>query len=81
MKPLPTPGLLTLDALFARRRPLPEVAGEGAPAPCLPEDAALSSLPARCSLQMARIAAEIALEEGGRRQYPPRSEAQVLERR
>jgi hypothetical protein len=80
--PLPTPRrLLTLNALFARRQPPRVGAEEDAPETRMPDDAELSSLRELAGSRMARIAAEIALEEGGRRQYAPRRETQVLERR
>lgn len=82
MKPLlPTPRrLLTLDALFARRRPLrvePELAQDTR----MPDEPELLALQALASTQMGRLAAEVALEEGSRRQYPARDESVVVEAR
>lgn len=74
--------LLTLDALFARRSAARNEARE----PYLtllpddiPEDFALSSPDEAPGTQIGRLAAEVALEEGGRRQYAPRGESEVLE--
>lgn len=80
MKPLlPTPRrLLTLDALFARRRP-------ARVEPVLVEDTRLPDASDQRLLQahtrMARLAAEMALEEGSRRQYAARDESAVVEKR
>jgi len=77
---LPTPRrLLTLDALFTRRR---TVRIE----PMLPEDTRLPDAadPRRllqAHARMARLAAEMALEEGSRRQYAARDESVVVEKR
>ncbi len=82
MKPLlPTPRrLLTLDALFLRRRPAREepVLVQDTRMPDEPELLALQAL---ASTQIGRLAAEVALEEGSRRQYPARDESRVIERR
>lgn len=88
MKPLPTPRrLLQLDALFGRRQAW---GGPGARREALEpqfEDARLpddiDGLALQCmgGTQIGRIAAEVALEEGTRRVYPPRGEAQVIEAR
>ncbi|MDR7270285.1 hypothetical protein J2X20_002943 [Pelomonas saccharophila] len=82
MKPLlPTPRrLLTLDALFMRRRPVrvEPVLEQDTRMPDEPELLALQEL---ASTQIGRIAAEVALEEGSRRQYPSRDESRVIERR
>lgn len=82
MKPLlPTPRrLLTLDALFARRRPsrVEPLLEQDTRMPDEPQLRALQDL---TSTQMGRLAAEVALEEGSRRQYAARDESQVLERR
>jgi len=83
MKPLlpKTPRhLLTLSALFARRRPsrVEPVLEQDTR---MPDEAEVVAEPARRREQMGRIAAEVALEEGGRRQYAPRGESQVIEAR
>lgn len=79
MKLLPTPRrLLTLDALFARRQPLAE-RREPDLDTRLPDDAALAARP-RSARPPTRLDLERALDEGTRRQYPSRSEAEVLER-
>lgn len=81
MKPLPTPSRqLTLDALLARRRPF-RPGGAQVLETCMPDDAEPGLPRERAGSQMGRIAAEVALEEGGRRHYAPRGESQVLERR
>ena len=85
MKLMPTPRrLLTLNALFAGRGR----AGLGAvdaQDTRMPEDAGVLMLQSlagsRISSQIGRIAAEVALEEGGRRQYAARREAEVVEAR
>lgn len=71
--------LLQLDALFAGRglREACEPVFEDAR---LPEDAAeVLALQRQDRVRLSRLAAEMALEEGGSRQYPPRREAVVLE--
>ncbi|MBL8279375.1 MAG: hypothetical protein JNL93_22105 [Pelomonas sp.] len=79
MKPQPTPRrLLTLNALFARRRPLPE-RHEPDLDTRLPDDAQAAVHP-RSALPPTRRDLERALDEGTRRQYPMRGEAEVLER-
>lgn len=83
MKPLlpKTPRhLLTLSALFARRRTarVEPVLVEDTR---MPDDSVLMALQEMASTQMGRIAAEVALEEGSRRQYVARDESVVLERR
>lgn len=77
MKPQSTPHpLLTLDALFAPRRP-PAERREPSLETRLPEDAGQASvqhgapLPTRSDL-------ERVLDAGARRQYPPRGESEVL---
>lgn len=81
MTPLPTPRrLLTLDALLARHRPLRAV-GDDAPETRLPDEAELAPARELARSQLGRLAAEVALEEGAQRQYAPRGESQVLERR
>jgi hypothetical protein len=81
MMALPTPRrLLTLDALFARRWPARAVAEEvqDTRMPC---DADVLMLQEMASSQLGRIAAEVALQEGGCRQYPARGESQVMDAR
>lgn len=82
MKPLlPTPRrLLTLDALFMRRRaarvePVLEQDTR------MPDEPELQALQALASTQIGRLAAEVALEEGSRRQYAARDESVVVEAR
>lgn len=73
--------LLQLDALFAGRslaRGLREAREPVFDDALLPDDAGARALQ---RLAGARLAAEAALEEGGRRQYAPRGEAEVLELR
>ena len=83
MKLMPTPRrLLQLDALFAgRRRPdtlrrEPDLADTR-----MPDDADVLMMQGLASTQIGRLAAEVALEEGGRRLYAPRPETEVLEAR
>lgn len=81
MASLPDPRrLLTLDALFARRRPA-RVEREEPPLTRMPDDADVLMMQAMASTQIGRLAAEVALEEGGRRQYAARGESQVVEAR
>lgn len=83
MKPLlpKTPRhLLTLSALFARRRPArvePLLEQDTR----MPDEPELRALQALASTQMGRLAAEVALEEGSRRQYAARDESVVVESR
>ncbi len=83
MKPLlpKTPyHLLTLSSLFARRRPArvePVLAQDTR----MPDEPELRALQALASTQMGRLAAEVALEEGSRRQYAARDETMVVESR
>ena len=80
MKPLSTPRhLLQLEALFARR-------GDGARAPDDRAEPYLQAAadgpePRPAASQLGRIVAEVALIDGGRRAYPPRREAQVIDAR
>jgi len=83
MKPMPTPRrLLQLDALFSRgsrwgglrEEPVFEDTR-------MPDDIDVLALQRLASTQLGRIAAEVALEEGGRRLYAPREESEVLEQR
>lgn len=72
--------LLTLSALFVRRqtaRVEPALVEDTR----MPDDIELMALQHMASTQMGRIAAEVALEEGSRRQYAARNESVVLERR
>lgn len=79
MKVLPTPSrLLTLDALFARRSRMLAGADE-AQDTRMPDDADVHVLRQMASSQMGRLAAELALQEGGCRQYAPRGESQVMD--
>jgi len=81
MKPLPNARrLLTLNALFSRREPI-RVVGEWLQEPRLFDDSELPTLQALAGTQQGRLAAEVALEEGGRRQYAARGESDVVERR
>ena len=78
---LPDPRrLLTLDALFARRRPL-RAEREEPQLARMPDDADELTRQEMASSQLGRIAAEVALQEGARRQYAPREESRVLESR
>ena len=83
MKPLlpKTPRhLLTLNALFARRRPArvePALEQDTR----MPDEPELKALQSLASTQMGRLAAEVALEEGSRRQYAARDESVVVESR
>ncbi len=72
--------LLTLDALFARRGLARGGAGE-AQDTRMPDEAEVLALQQMAGPQLGRIAAEVALQEGARRQYAPREESQVLETR
>lgn len=83
MKLMPTPRrLLQLDALFAGRRHLnaqrlePDMADTR-----MPDDADVLMMQGLASTQIGRLAAEVALEEGGRRLYAPRPETVVMEAR
>jgi hypothetical protein len=79
MKLLPTPRrLLTLDALFARRSRMLAAADE-AEDTRMPDDADVLMLQQMANSQMGRLAAEVALQEGGSRQYAPRGESQVMD--
>ena len=84
MKPMPTPRrLLQLDALFSRG---PRWGGGLREEPVfedtrMPDDIDVLALQRLASTQLGRIAAEVALEEGGRRLYAPREESEVLEQR
>ena len=81
MASLPSPRrLLTLDALFARRRPA-RAEREEPVLSRMPEDADVLMMQAMASTQIGRLAAEVALEEGGRRQYAARDESVVVEAR
>lgn len=81
MASLPDPRrLLTLDALFARRRPAP-AEREEPHLTRMSDDADVPTLREMAGSQLRRIAAEVALQEGARRQYAPREESQVLESR
>ena len=81
MMALPTPRrLLTLDALFARRRPA-RAEREEPQLTRMPDDADVLMLQEMASAQMGRLAAEVALQEGGCRQYPARGESQVMDAR
>lgn len=83
MKPLlpKTPRqLLTLSALFARRRPERQEPVL-APDTRMPDEAELLALQALASRQRGRMAAEAALEEGSGRVYPARDDSVVLESR
>jgi hypothetical protein len=82
MKPLlPTPRrLLTLGGLFAHRRPArvePTLEQDTR----MPDEPELRALQALAGTQRGRIAAEVALEEGSRRQYAARDESVVVESR
>lgn len=78
MLSLPHPRrLLTLNALFSRRRPI-QVVGEWVQDTRLPVDSELPTLQGRPGTQLGRLAAEVALEEGSRRQYAPRRESVVV---
>lgn len=80
MSPLPTPRrLLTLDALSARARPARISFHDDAPDTRMPDEADALMLQALASARLGRLAAEVALEEGGRRAYATRGESQVLE--
>jgi hypothetical protein len=86
MKPLSSTSrrLLTLDALFVRRSAARNEAREPYLTRLpddLPQDFELCSLHEAPGTQIGRLAAEVALEEGGRRQYAPRGESEVLEAR
>jgi hypothetical protein len=88
MKPMSTPRrLLQLDALFGRRQAW---GGPGARREArepqfedtrMPDDIDVLALQRLAGTQVGRIAAEVALEEGARRVYAPRSEAEVIEAR
>ena len=82
MKPLlPTPRrLLTLEALFTRRR-TPRVEPVLAQDTRMPDEPELLALQSLASTQIGRLAAEVALEEGSRRHYAARDESVVLEPR
>lgn len=80
--------LLQLDALFARRGHGVEARREpqlDAQDTRLPDDSEFMELLARQDqppgCQIGRLAAEVALEEGGRRFYTPRDESEVLDPR
>ena len=82
--------LLQLDALFARRGQGLEARREpqlDAQDTRLPDDSEFMELLARQDgreppgCQIGRLAAEVALEEGGRRFYAPREESEVMESR
>ena len=84
MKLLTPSRLRTLDALFARggrARAGAEQGLEGALDTRMPEDAETLMLQALASAHRARMAAELALQEGGGRQYAPRDETEVVEAR
>lgn len=81
MASLPDPRrLLTLDALFARRRAV-RAEREEPQLTRMPENADRLLLQDVASCQLGRIAAEVALQEGACRQYAARSESQVLDAR
>jgi hypothetical protein len=81
MMVLPAPRrLLTLDALFARRRPARDEREEPQ-LTRMPDDAEVLMMQEMASTQIGRLAAEVALDEGSRRQYPARGESQVVEAR
>ncbi|KQV96525.1 MULTISPECIES: hypothetical protein [unclassified Roseateles] len=81
MASLPDPRrLLTLDALFARRRPA-RAEREEPQLTRMPEDADVLMMQEMASTQMGRLAAEVALQEGSRRQYAAREESEVMEAR
>ena len=81
MASLPDPRrLLTLDALFARRRPV-RAEREEPQLTRMPEDAEVLMMQEMASTQVGRLAAEVALQEGSRRQYPAREESEVIEAR
>jgi hypothetical protein len=72
--------LLPFTAMFSRRGR----AGAGADEvqdTRMPDDEDVLMLQSLAGSQVGRIAAEVALEEGGRRQYAPRRETEVLEAR
>ncbi|MGQ3054473.1 MAG: hypothetical protein ACT6S0_22045 [Roseateles sp.] len=87
MKLLTPRRLLTLDALFARRgwaragAEQGEGRKEGALDTRMPDDADVRELQALAGAHRARLAAEMALQEGAGRQYAPRGESQVVEAR
>lgn len=83
MKLMPTPRrLLQFDALFARRRRQESVRLEPELADTrMPDDADVLAMQRLAVAQRGRIAAEVALAEGGRRLYAPRGEAEVIEAR
>ncbi|CAM3985782.1 hypothetical protein [Roseateles saccharophilus] len=82
MKLNPTPRrLLQLDALFIGRGPARGLREAREPVfedARLPDEAEAASQ-RLASVRLGRVAAEVALEEGGQRQYAPRREAEVLE--
>jgi hypothetical protein len=81
MASLPTPRrLLTLDALFARRRPA-QVEREEPQLTRMPDDADVLMMQAMASAHRCRLAAEVALQEGSGRQYAAREESEVIEAR
>lgn len=81
MKPMSTPRpLLPFTAMFARRGRA-AAAAEQAQDTRMPDDEDVLMLQRLAGSQIGRIAAEVALEEGARRQYAPRREAEVLEAR
>lgn len=81
MKSMPTPRpLLPFTAMFAGRRRV-GAGADDAQDTRMPDDEDVLMLQSLASSQMGRIAAEVALEEGGRRQYAPRRETEVLEAR
>jgi hypothetical protein len=68
--------LLPLDAWFARREPRLD-----APDTRMPDDDEVLRLQALAGTRFGRVAAEVALAEGGERDYAPRQEAEVLDPR
>jgi len=85
MKLVSTPRrLLQLDALFARRERGVEARREpqlDAQDTRMPSDSELMGLDSLPGSQIGRLAAEVALEEGGRRSYAPREESEVMDSR
>ncbi|KQV53184.1 hypothetical protein ASC95_10490 [Pelomonas sp. Root1217] len=81
MASLPDPRrLLTLDALFARRRPV-RAEREEPQLTRMPDDTDVLMMQELASTQMGRLAAEVALQEGSCRQYAAREESEVMEAR
>lgn len=78
MKALPMPRALQPLAARLAHRARADAAVDEVPDTRMPDDADVLMLQRLAGTQMGRIAAEIALEEGGRRDYAPRREAQVL---